>query len=122
MKEGEERERLLRELRRSRSSVSRGLSGISHAFDVRERIERSVRFHPVWWIGGAAAAGLLLAGLTNRRPGRKGEETRRSPIGAAALGVAGPMLKNVFKFLVPALRLFALRQLTKWTTGFFGEE
>lgn len=114
MRESEERERLLRELSRSRDAMNRGLSGVSHAVNVRERIGRSMRKHSAWWIGGAAASGFLLATLASRPPAKDGKRSeRRGGLEGAGtlLGLAGSLARSVLPFLAPILKAVVLRYI-----------
>jgi len=66
--------RLRQAVRESRLGISREYAGLVTALDVRTRFTESVRRHPLGWIGGAAAAGLiatLFGGRASRKAPRK---------------------------------------------------
>jgi hypothetical protein len=108
--------RLRQELRESRLSVTREYSGLLSDLDLQKRFTESVKRHPLGWISGAAAAGLL-ATLFGSRGGRKAakksppEASSPSMAGAAA-SVGGGLAKagwigaalEVGKLLYPILR------------------
>lgn len=65
--------RLRQAVRESRLGISREYAGLVTALDVRTRFTQSVRRHPLGWIGGAAAAGLI-ATLFGGRASRKASD------------------------------------------------
>lgn len=109
MKAQTERERLLEEVRRSRSEIRGGLSDTRKAVDFSSRIDASVKRNLFWWIGGSLAAGIWIASATGRRheQGKPGEKTRRAGIsphaffksllkfGGILLSFSGPLVKTV---------------------------
>ncbi len=115
MKKGHEKEKLLRDLALSRGSVSRGLSGVSHAVNVKERLGRSIHSHYLWWIGGAIVTGIIASGISCSTGKKSNDEsTRSSGIGTLDLATFKPALVSLFKFLLPILRIFATQAIEKW--------
>ena len=53
---------ILEELRRSRLAIARDTNAISDQLNMSAKIQRSVKRHPLAWIGGAAALGYIFAG------------------------------------------------------------
>jgi hypothetical protein len=51
--------KLQQTIRESRSAISHEYTGLLSDLDIRKRFTESVKHHPLGWIGGAAAAGLL---------------------------------------------------------------
>ena len=110
--------RLRQDLRESRASVTREYSGLLSDLDLQKRFTESVKRHPLGWIGGAAAAGLLatLLGGGSRKSGKKIPTPSSSPsagsVAGAAASVGGGLTKagwigaalEVGKLLYPILR------------------
>ncbi len=68
--------RLRQQVHDSRIRLSREYAGLVGELDVPQRLARSVRNHPLGWIGGAAVTGLALSLFG--RGGRKSPPTRSS--------------------------------------------
>ena len=60
MREGIDLIKLRQEVRDSRQNLGREYAGLLEELDMPKRFARSVRSHPLGWIGGAATAGFLL--------------------------------------------------------------
>lgn len=105
--------KLRQELRESRASVVREYSALLSDLDLRKRFTESVKRHPLGWIGGAAAAGLLATLFGGGKAGKKGAPKASSPPvtgagtpaggGLAKAGWIGAALE-VGKLLYPILR------------------
>lgn len=103
--------RLQQSVRESRMSVSKEYSGLMSDLDMKKRFTQSVRQHPVGWIAGAAAAGLL-ATLFGRKGGKKVAKSVSSPLAEAAVRTTGILsgagwlgvTLQLGKFLYPVLR------------------
>jgi hypothetical protein len=67
MNETPELIRLRQEMRESRHGISREYAGLLSDLDFQKRFTESVKRHPLGWIGGAAAAGLLATLFGGRR-------------------------------------------------------
>ena len=59
--------RLCQEIRESRHGISREYAGLLSDLDFQKRFTESVKRHPLGWIGGAAAAGLIATLFGGRR-------------------------------------------------------
>lgn len=105
--------RLRQEMRESRQGISREYAGLLSDLDFQKRFTESVKRHPLGWIGGAAAAGLLATLFGGRRmasPTRAAKPPSAAPAPEAAHGnaltktgwVAGAL--EVAKLLYPVLR------------------
>jgi hypothetical protein len=102
--------KLRQQVHDSRIRLAREYSGLVGELDVPRRFARSVRNHPLGWVGGAAAAGLILTLFGRRstpasRPSPKRGETFREPapttLSRAGL-LAGAL--QVGRLLYPVLR------------------
>ena len=108
--------RLRQELRESRASVTREYSGLLSDLDLQKRFTESVKRHPLGWIGGAAAAGLLATLFGGRtvstKPANTPSSTSPSSVAEATATVGGGLTKagwigvalELGKLLYPILR------------------
>jgi hypothetical protein len=106
--------RLQQSVRESRLGISREYAGLLSDLDLQKRFTESVKRHPLGWIGGAAAAGLLATLFGGRRKASSvsGKSPRQaaSPAvetaGASSLSKAGWIAGalEVGKLLYPVLR------------------
>lgn len=106
--------RLQQSVRESRLGITREYAGLLSDLDLQKRFTESVKRHPLGWIGGAAAAGLLatLFGGRRKAPSISEKSPRQvaSPVGEIAgtssftkTGwIAGAL--EVGKLLYPVLR------------------
>jgi hypothetical protein len=105
--------RLRQEMRESRQGISREYSGLLSDLDFQKRFTESVKRHPLGWIGGAAAAGLVATLFGGRRKpstARVAKHPSEAPATEAAHGsplskagwIAGAL--EVGKLLYPVLR------------------
>ena len=78
--------KLQQSVRESRISISREYAGLISDLDIQKRFTESVRHHPLRWIGGAAAAGLIATLFGGRKV-----YPHKSPITSAA-SAAAPMI------------------------------
>ena len=78
--------KLQQSVRESRISISREYAGLISDLDIQKRFTESVRHHPLRWIGGAAAAGLIATIFGGRKA-----YPRKSAITSAA-SAAAPMI------------------------------
>ncbi len=112
-----ERARLRRELAESRRHLTRDLSELGHAVDVRERLRDSVRRHPAVWIGGGLLAGIALSSLLQipaprRRSGEKDASgSMKRSLFLGLLGIAG---KQILRLSEPALKRYAQQEIDRW--------
>lgn len=116
----DERGRLLAEIEASRRRLAGNLSEFGHAMNVRERISEAVRRHPALWIGGAVAAGLLIAkAVIPSRLSRRSARDDHSAVTAAKrsffLGLLGFAGKQILRFSEPALKRLAQREIERWS-------
>ena len=115
----------MRDLNRSRRTVSGGLARISHAVNVKERLGRSVRSHYVWWIGGAVVAGIIASGISGGREkpddvvSPPNSDSQRNTVGLATFK---PVLMGLLNILLPIVRVFAVEALGKWAKHFLDPE
>ena len=65
---------LQQSVRESRLGIAREYAGLMNHLDVQKRFQNSFRNHPVRWISGAAAAGILTA-LLRIRVGSRGRQS-----------------------------------------------
>ena len=106
--------RLQQSVRESRLGISREYAGLLSDLDLQKRFTESVKRHPLGWIGGAAAAGLLATLFGGRR--KTSSVSGKSPwpaaspagetAGASSLTKAGWIAGalEVGKLLYPILR------------------
>lgn len=104
--------RLRQEIRESRHGISREYAGLLSDLDFQKRFTESVKRHPLGWIGGAAAAGLVAtlfggrrktpAPVSKRPAETPAAETPRGNAFSKAGWVAGAL--EVGKLLYPVLR------------------
>jgi hypothetical protein len=74
--------RLQQSVRESRLGISREYAGLLSELDLQKRFTESVKRHPLGWIGGAAAAGLLATLFGGRR--KASSVSGKSPLQAAS--------------------------------------
>lgn len=105
-------------VRESRHSVSREYSGLLSDLDLRKRFTESVRRHPLGWIGGAAAMGLIATLFGGRRGRASGKGIPATtacppPMGAFSrigwIGGAMELGKLLYPILRPVLVEYASR-------------
>ena len=106
--------RLQQSVRESRLGISREYAGLLSELDLQKRFTESVKRHPLSWIGGAAAAGLLatlfggrrkapsVSGKSPRQAASPAEETAGASSFSKAGWIAGAL--EVGKLLYPILR------------------
>jgi hypothetical protein len=98
------KESLLSELAKSRAALRRDLWAVGDELNLANRARRSVKRHPLAWLGAAAAVGYLVSG--RRAPakppaGKAKAPTLKTP--PARLGLWS-LVWNIAKLLVPVLR------------------
>ena len=111
--------KLQQSIRESRMAISRQYSGLVSDLDIQKRFTESVRHHPLRWVGGAAAAGLIATIFGGRRTSQASQGTSSKtskkvsePIGTASVQAVGSLSKagliagalEVGKVLYPILR------------------
>ena len=111
--------KLQQSIRESRMAISRQYSGLVSDLDIQKRFTESVRHHPLRWVGGAAAAGLIATIFGGRRTSQASQGTSSKtskkvsePIGTASVQAVGALSKagwiagalEVGKVLYPILR------------------
>lgn len=119
--------RLRHAVRESRQGIACEYSGLLHDLDVRRRFTESVRRHPLGWLGGAAAAGLiatLLGGGRKAAPsGKAADAARSTPVAklaasdTSAMGRAGWMAgaMEIGRLLYPVLKPVVIEMIAKAT-------
>jgi hypothetical protein len=114
--------RLQQSVRESRIGISREYAGLLSDLDLQKRFTESVKRHPLGWIGGAAAAGLLatLFGGRCKATSVSGKSPRQAVSPAGEITGASSFTKagwiagalEVGKLLYPILRPVAVEFLT----------
>lgn len=114
------KDEILAEIARSREAIARDCAGVRAEVDLAAKVRRSVRTHPLAWLGGAGALGFLFAGPRRRtivkhveaRPKKRGggTETRVSR-GPAWWATLLALVKFLLPFVRPALSAYAARRL-----------
>ena len=115
--------KLQQSVRESRLSVSREYTGLISDLDIRKRFTESVKHHPLGWIGGAAAAGLIatIFGGRGTTKNKSSNRTDSPPPAAPPLSTEAPTLSRwgwiagaleVGKLLYPVLRPVVLEFAT----------
>jgi len=111
-------------VRESRIAISRQYTGLLSDLDIQKRFTESVRHHPLRWVGGAAAAGLIATFFGGRGSGRGTSPTAAKKIsgtvGTASVQAVGTLSKagwiagalEVGKVLYPILRPLVLELAT----------
>jgi hypothetical protein len=111
-------------VRESRIAISRQYTGLLSDLDIQKRFTESVRHHPLRWVGGAAAAGLIATFFGGRGSGRGTSPTAAKKIsgtvGTASVQAVGALSKagwiagalEVGKVLYPILRPLVLELAT----------
>ena len=112
------KQQILEELRRSRAAVARDAASVAEEINPATKLKKSVRAHPLAWLGGAAAIGWILAGpktrvATKSAKGKHADHSEKSRP-AAPRGFWGILLA-IFKIAIPlarpALTAYAARRL-----------
>ena len=112
---------ILEELRRSRLAIARDTNAISDQLNISAKIQRSVKRHPLAWMGGAAALGYIFAGpktktitkivptqsVTDKKNPLPVEMKNRSHFAEGFLR----FLKVVFPLVRPVLISYATRRM-----------
>lgn len=119
MNERNDLPKLRQQVHDSRIRLAREYSGLVGELDVPRRFARSVRNHPLGWVGGAAVAGLILTFFGRRftpatRPAPKRGETFPEPAPSTFSGAglfAGAL--QVGRLLYPVLRPLILEYAGK---------
>ena len=93
--------RLLAQAEASRARLGRGVALARERLDLPTQVVRSLREHPLRWVGGAAATGLAATLLLRAIPGPRARKPKR--FGGIILGLAVAAAK-------PALKAWLLRQ------------
>jgi hypothetical protein len=111
--------KLQQSIRESRIAISRQYTGLVSDLDIQKRFTESVRHHPLRWVGGAAAAGLIATifggrGGSARSQGKSSQAPKKvsETIGTASVQAVGALSKagwvagalEVGKVLYPILR------------------
>lgn len=112
------KEEILAEIARSRDAIARDCTSVRAEVDVAARLRRSVRSHPLAWLGGAGALGYLIAGPKRRTvvqrvaaPAGKSGKPSRAPRGPAWWATLLALVKFLLPFVRPALSAYAARRL-----------
>ena len=114
MKPSTERERLLAAVQYSRRELSQGLLQTRKAVDITSRVKASVQKNLVWWIGGAAVAGLCLASATSegrtKVDAKTGEKVSVARTGSFFSAIA-KLSRYLFSISSPVLKAFLTREV-----------
>lgn len=112
---------ILEELRHSRLAIARDTNAISDQLNVSAKIQRSIKRHPLAWLGGAAALGYIFAGpktktITKIVPAKPVPD-KKTPVAVEKknatvfLGGAFQLFKLIFPLLRPVLMSYATRRM-----------
>jgi hypothetical protein len=87
--------RLLAQAQAARARLGRGVAQARQRLDVPAKIVRSLREHPLRWVGGVAATGLAATLLLRALPGPRARKPKRcgGVLFSLALAAAKPALK-----------------------------
>jgi len=79
-------------VKESRIAISRQYTALLSDLDIQKRFTESVRHHPLRWVGGAAAAGLI-ATFFGGRGGSQGKTAKKvsETIGTSSVQAAGAL-------------------------------
>ena len=112
---------ILEDLRRSRLAIARDTNAISDQLNVSAKIQRSVKRHPLAWLGGAAALGYIFAGpktktITKIVPAKSVPDENTPPPAetkSSSHFVEGSLrfFKVIFPLVRPVLMSYATRRL-----------
>ena len=97
------KEKLLADLRLGREAIRRDASSIASELDIAAKVRRSVLSRPFAWLGGALAAGYILAGPKTRTVTKRIETPGAKPKAKAATGLLGTLFA-LLKILIPVAR------------------
>jgi len=119
--------RIQQSLRESRISISREYGALLSDLDFQKRFKESVRHHPVRWIGGAVAAGLLATIVGGGRRSRK-TTTKETP--SPVSPESGPLSKaswvlgtiEVGKLFYPIIRPVLVEFLSNATQSLLAKK
>lgn len=119
------KDQLLEELRRSRAAIARDAAAIAEEINLASKIKKSVRLHPLAWLGSAAALGYIFAGpktriVTKLVKGPAGAAADKSSPGWAPIlwSILLALFKFAFPLARPALTAFAMRRLAGMAVKF----
>jgi hypothetical protein len=101
---------LLARVSSTRTVLVGDLSSLGHALDVPSRIRSSFRLHPLAWVGGAVALGVVVATLF-RKGGEGGGLSQWRPMLLGTLGFLG---NRALTLSMPALRELFETELNRW--------
>lgn len=105
MNERNDLPRLRQQVHDSRIRLSREYSGLVGELDVPKRFARSVRNHPLGWVGGAAVAGLVLTMFGRRQAAAPRASAPRAGTTAGAVREAAPSALSRAGILAGALQV-----------------
>ncbi len=91
----------------ARNQVSSTCARLRDKLDIIRRTKNSVRDHPVKWIGGSAAVGLVISFLFH--PKKKQSEMARLAAIPRITGWIGMLVSLVFKFIQPAAKVYVTK-------------
>ena len=110
------KEQLLGDLRLSRQAVQRDASSIASELDIAAKLRRSVLTRPFAWLGGALAAGYILAGPKTRTVTKRIEAPGAKSKAKSATGLLGALfalLKILIPIARPVLSAYAARRMAE---------
>ena len=101
---------LLARISSTRTALVGELSGLGHALDVPSRLRSSFRLHPLAWVGGAVAVGVVVAALF-RKGGKRGGLSQWRPMLLGTLGFLG---NRALTLSMPALGEILETEVNRW--------
>ncbi len=112
------RSEALFELEASRVAIARDYRSVRAAADIPARLKKTVRRHPIPWLGGAATIGWLIAGrgsrrrkvMLEKRVDQDGEVTKEKVKSFSILTVLITLVRIVIPVLKPAFTALAAKK------------
>jgi hypothetical protein len=109
------KDQILEELRLSRAAIARDTAAVAEEINLASKLKKSVRRHPLAWLGSAAAIGWVLAGpktrvVTKSAKGKSPALPEKSRP-AGFWGILLALFKIVIPLARPALSAYAARRL-----------
>ena len=105
-------QQLKEEIAISRERVTRNLRSLRYELDVPRKIRRSIRTHPIVWIGGAIALGAIVAALSHgRKIAKVAAKSTKPPKNVLAVGFTLSALKIAAQLLKPVVIKFVEKKL-----------
>ena len=114
------KEALTRELAASRIALGDRVAILRHKLDVPTRAKASIRRHPLKWMGGSAAAGLLWSLWARHRCRQKKADraARHSAIAVRKRTAGATLVSGLTSVAKAAVRAVVLEHVVKFVTPF----